>query len=155
MTRRPRRRWLSSGGNPSSILLRAARPCEWSGEALAAPFERPKWSALGPDGIPFIAWAALGEYGKALIFTAARHMGELEVVDVGAPNAPIVALLPEDEQGIDDGQDTDAARSLVSIRPQRLPKTDTKLMARTAKAGSWLRLWRKVVGNRDDLFEDG
>lgn len=53
------------------------------------------------------------------------------MVDVGALNASTMALLPKDEEGIDDGQETDVSRSLVATRPQ-VSNTDAKLIARIA-----------------------
>lgn len=90
---------------------------ELSSEALEGPFSRPKWSAPGPDGVRYAAWAALGQRGKHLIMAAARHLGEASEVDVGAFNESRMMLLPKDAAGVDDGAAIEVGRSASAIRP--------------------------------------
>lgn len=46
---------------------RPERKFVWTAEALESPFRKPRWIALGLDGVPFAACAALGVRGKELI----------------------------------------------------------------------------------------
>lgn len=111
---RQSRRWLQSFGeapsprSPRLVPLRSERPFEWSGEALKALLARLKWPAPGLDVVPLVAWAAWGKAGTVLILAVARHLGEAAEVDVGALSESTIALLPKDEQGVNDGQQTES-----------------------------------------------
>lgn len=94
---------------------RTWREFEAAADALEAAFRRP-----GPDGVPFAAWAALGERGKA-------DDGDIETLNESA-----MVLLPKDAAGVENGPALGVERSPKTLRPLQLSNMDPNLLARIA-----------------------
>lgn len=114
-------------------------------EAVRAQLRRPRWTAPGPDGIPYAAWAAIPDLAVPALVQAADFLANSPEAEVGQLNDSVLAVvpkpMPEDESHVDA-----VDRGAHQVRPCDSP-IPTPSCWHTWRTRCWHR-WRCVyVGN--------